>query len=198
MPKVPAEEVMPGRGGPDHKYLQHLIKQWGDGMEFLTTIEKTILDGQGSVDVALEKPNRRIACLVSVTTSDQWELGSIRKCLAAGFERVALVSADDKHLSQLRAAIESQLTDDEKPKVGFFLPEALFAFIQELEVGDLERERTVRGYKVKSSYRSLDGAEGEARRSMISRVVADSIRRIAPRKKGGRGKKTPPADPRPE
>jgi hypothetical protein len=45
----------------------------------------------GSVDVALEKGGRRIACEVSVTTDAEHELGNVQKCLAAGFETVILV-----------------------------------------------------------------------------------------------------------
>jgi hypothetical protein len=53
----------------------------------------------------------------------------------------------------------------------------LFAFVQELEVADLEQERTVRGYKVKSTYRAVDGTENGERRAKISKVIAKSVRR---------------------
>ena len=62
----------------------------------LSTVEKPILDGLGSVDVALEKGSRRIACEVSVTTDPAHEVGNVQKCLAAGFETVVLISSEKK------------------------------------------------------------------------------------------------------
>ncbi len=55
----------PGRGGEHHKYLQQLIKRWAEGRGYSVSIEKPILDGLGSVDVALEKGSRSIACEIS-------------------------------------------------------------------------------------------------------------------------------------
>ena len=46
---------MSGRGGAQHKYLQNLIKKWAESKGFRVTVEKTVLDGLGQVDVALEK-----------------------------------------------------------------------------------------------------------------------------------------------
>ena len=176
-PKIPAEEMKPGRGGTDHKKVQHLVKQWGDGMGYRSTIEKPILNGAGSVDVALEKGNRSIACLVSVTTGKKWELGSVRKSLSAGFGFVVLVAADEKHLAKLRQPIEAELSAEEKQKVRFFTPDELFAFIQEQDVAEMEKERTVRGYKVKSNYRPVGGADNSERQEKISKVIAKSIKR---------------------
>jgi hypothetical protein len=181
--RVPAEQAVLGRGGQQHKYLQQLIKQWAEGLGYRATIEAPILGGQGSVDVALEKPHRSIACLVSVTTSDRWELASVRKCLEAKAHLVALVCPDAKHLSKLRTGIEPNLSDEERQQVRFFLPEELFAHVQELELKDLEQERTTRGYKVKTKYKSLDATDSDERRNAISEVVAKSIKRSRDKKR---------------
>jgi hypothetical protein len=182
--RVPAEQAVLGRGGQQHKYLQQLIKQWAEGLGYRATIEAPILGGQGSVDVSLEKPHRSIACLVSVTTSDRWELASIRKCLEAKAHLVALVCPDGKHLSKLRSGIEPDLSDEERQRVRFFLPEELFAHVQELELKDLEQERTTRGYKVKTKYKPLDATDSDERRNAISEVVARSIKRSRDKKRG--------------
>src|SRR5207237_504269 len=44
-----------GRGGPQHKYLQALIKRSAEDRGFRATIEKPVLDGHGHVDVLLER-----------------------------------------------------------------------------------------------------------------------------------------------
>lgn len=84
----------PGRGGRQHKYLQELIKRWTDSRGYRAEIELAILDGLGSVDVALTKGAHRIACEVSVTTSPEHEVGNVQKCLVAGFTHVVIVSAE--------------------------------------------------------------------------------------------------------
>jgi hypothetical protein len=183
-PKVPAEEMQAGRGGQDHKYLQQMIKQWGDGMGYRSTIEKAILGGEGSIDVALEKGDLSIACMVSVTTSDQWELAGVRKCLAAGCTCVVMLAGEPKHLSKLKRGIEGELTSEEKPKVHFTDLQGLFKIVQELDIKTLEQEKTVRGYKVRTRARKADAQESQEHSEMISGMVAKSIRRVQ-----GSGKK---------
>jgi hypothetical protein len=45
------------------------------------TVEKPILDGLGSVDVALEKDSHLVACEISVRTDAKHEPGDVQKCL---------------------------------------------------------------------------------------------------------------------
>jgi hypothetical protein len=175
--KLPTDEPLPGRGGPQHKYLQQLIKQWGDGMGFRSSVEKSILNGEGSVDVSLEKPGLAIACLISVTTGGEWELASVRKSLRAGYPHVAVISPDGRHLSKLEKPIEAALTSEERVRVAFLSPESLFTFVQELEVQGLQQEQTVRGYKVKTSFRSMEAIDGDARRQAVSHVIAKALKR---------------------
>jgi len=74
-PKRPAPAPpSPGRGGPQHKYIQEVIKRWGEKHGFRVEIEKPVLDGLGSVDVALSKGDLRIACEIVVSTSPEHEL----------------------------------------------------------------------------------------------------------------------------
>jgi len=117
-------------------------------------------------------------CLVSVTTSDRWELASIRKCLACDYQLVVLVAPDTKHLGKLRSSIEPELAEKEGTRVRFFLPDELFAYVQELELKDLDQERTVRGIQSEDQLpgrgRGPKAASGE---NVISQVVAKSIKR---------------------
>lgn len=171
-----------GRGGPEHRYLQQLIKQWGDGMGYRATIEKPILDGAGSVDVALEKPGRAVACQVSVTTSAAWEADNVRKCLAAKFSPVVVVAADAKRLAKLRKEIEPPLPEADRATVRYFTPEELFAHLQELDVAELKSEKLIRGYRVKKSHAAPSAADGAQRRQNVSRIVAEALKRRKPKK----------------
>ena len=79
-----------GRGGQHHQELQSVIQRMAETYGFLVVIEQNVLDGSGRVDVSLEREGLRIACEVSVTTTD-YELTNIRKCLASGYDLVIVV-----------------------------------------------------------------------------------------------------------
>ena len=95
-----------GKGGRQHKYLQEMVKRLAEDKGFRATIEKPVLGGKGSVDVALEKDGRAIACEISVSTTAEWELGNIQKCLASGFEKVFLLSQEKKSLANAHELIK--------------------------------------------------------------------------------------------
>jgi excisionase family DNA binding protein len=123
----------PGRGGEHHKYLQQLIKRWAEGRGYAVVIEKPILDGLGSVDVALEKGSRSIACEISVTTDAEHETGNVQKCLAAGYQEVILISSEKKLLASIRHALVAALSTAQYRQVRFLTPEEAFSFIDGLE-----------------------------------------------------------------
>jgi hypothetical protein len=64
-----------GRGGEQHKTIQQRLKAAAEELGFLAVIEKEILDGDGSIDLSLERPGTAIACEISVTTSTDHEFG---------------------------------------------------------------------------------------------------------------------------
>ncbi len=175
--KTISEEATLGRGGPDHKYLQQLIKQWAEGMGYRAEIEAPIADGRAA-DVLLRKGTISIACEICITTEYAHELENLRKCLVAGFTHVAAISPDPKRLSKLRTFIEPKLDPAERPRVRFVLPDELFAFVQELDIRQLDQEKTICGYKVTTKHRPADGAEAKDRRDAVSDVIAKAIKRM--------------------
>ncbi len=86
-----------GRGGPDHKYLQHLVKGHAEQRGYRATIEESILDGSGRVDVSLIKGDQSIACEISITTMPEHELLNIKKCLAADYDAIFVIAEAPKH-----------------------------------------------------------------------------------------------------
>ncbi|MGB8356676.1 MAG: DUF87 domain-containing protein [Chthoniobacteraceae bacterium] len=172
------ETVSPGKGGQDHKYLQQLIRQWGQGMGYLATVEKSVLGGAGLVDVALEKIGRKLACEITVTTPIEYEIGNVRKCIEAGFDFVAVVAPDEKKLARAEKAMRSALSAAELEKTQFVTPDALFAFVESLEAQDAGKEATVRGYKVKVNYKTVDNSTKADHTSVISKVLAGSLKKM--------------------
>ncbi len=47
----------------------------------------------------------------------------------------------------------------------------------------MNEEKTVRGYKVKTTYRAVDETEGADKRERISGVIAGALKRVTSRKK---------------
>lgn len=97
------------RGTRQHRELQRVVESIASTYGFSTQIEKTVLDGAGSVDVSLERDRKKIACEVSVTTSDAWEVKNVLKCLKAGYDTVLVVASHPKRIpgitSKLKAAV---------------------------------------------------------------------------------------------
>jgi hypothetical protein len=179
---APVEPSPMGRGGPEHVYLQQFIKQYAEGLGYRASIEECVL-GRRGVDVALTKGDVRIACEICITTETDHELGNVQKCLEAGFDHVVVVTKNTKRLERLKEVIGPRLAPAERERVQFLTPDSLFAFIQELEIRDLNTEQTVRGYKVRTIRHRLDHDESQSRREAVTQVVAKAMKRLDERRR---------------
>jgi hypothetical protein len=180
-PPPPSLELVPpspGRGGQQHKYLQELLKRWAEGHEWRATIEENILDGLGSVDVALRKGDIAVACEIAVTTEPDHELGNLQKCLAAGFQRVLVVSSEKKTLNKVRQLASTALTEDQLNGIQFCAPDEAFALLEAIEAEAASVSGTVRGYKVKVKYTAMEEGEKTAKRQVVSGVIARTMKRL--------------------
>lgn len=174
-PKPPVVEADPGKGGQEHKYLQHLIKRLAEERGFRATIEENILDGKGQVDVSLSLGKRRIACEISVTTSRDHELENIEKCLAAGYSEIVLVGATERHSKGLAKFIEENLEEGHKATIRYASPESLVEYLDGLGAPAKPAESTVRGYKVKTTTARQSPEDAAKRRATLAGVIAKSI-----------------------
>ncbi len=168
----------PGRGGTEHKYLQHLVKRLAEDRGWRATIEAEALGGVGQVDVALERDGQRIACEITVTTSDDHELGNIQKCLAAGYDEIVVLAADKKALRTLERLVADALSPESTAKVRCLSPEAFVSYLDERDAVPTSRAETVRGYTVKVNYKPTNAADAKARKEAIARVLAGGLKRL--------------------
>jgi hypothetical protein len=175
-PPVPKELVQPGRGGQQHKYLQQLVKQLAEERGFRASIEESILDGAGSVDVSLVRGALKIACEISVTTNRDQELGNVEKCLAAGYNNIVLVGQNERHIKSLSKFIEAELDESEQDKVHYTTAENLIEYLDTLGAPPKPTEQMVKGYKVRTVQQVLDPKEASARRQAIAGVIARSLK----------------------
>lgn len=160
----------PGRGGQEHKYLQHLVKRLAEERGFRALIEEAA--GDGRADVVLSKGKQRIACEVSVTTDHLHEEENLRKCLAAGFERIVFIVPDRKRREKLKGHFQKIAATS---SVAVISTEEIVGFLDSLETGPAVTESTVRGYKVKVTRQAVSPEELAGRRSAISDVIARSL-----------------------
>jgi hypothetical protein len=176
-PPAPAELPQPGRGGRQHKYVQQLIKQLAEERGFRATIEESILDGAGRVDVSLIRADTKVACQVSVTTTKDWELGGVEKCLAAGYREVLLVGTSDRHKKTLAKFVEENLDTQHQGRVRYLTVESLVDYFTGISAPEATSD-VVRGYKVRTTQQPVGTEEAALRRKAITGVIARSIQKV--------------------
>ncbi|HVY83558.1 MAG TPA: DUF87 domain-containing protein [Caulobacterales bacterium] len=169
---APADPYVAGRGGQDHKYLEHLLRTAAHELGLKAEIEVPI--SGGSVDVVIEGRGRRIACEVSITTDAEEEAANAAKCLASGFNEVWLVVATARRKAARLKAIRARLGEDDRLRV-LTAPEA----IAELDLLASEPEaeaKQVRGYTVTVKRTPIDAEEARRKREAVASVLAKSLR----------------------
>jgi hypothetical protein len=175
--KVVELPSLEGKGGPQHKYLQALIKRMAEEKGFRAIIEKALPTG-GSVDVSIEQDGRTIACEISETTSGAHELKNIEKCIGAGYEKVILCSQEKKFLEKVRTSAEKALNSSELSKVLFLQPEELYFFLEEEAAGRAGKEERVKGYRVKTSFSPVREGEKKTKREAVAKVILGAMKRM--------------------
>jgi hypothetical protein len=175
---APHEPMQLGRGGQQHRYLQQLIKRLAEDKGYRATIEQSVLGGAGSVDVSLEKEGEKVACEISISSTGEYELKNIQKCLAAGYERVILLASDRRVLNKVKKIASEQLEEESMESVLFLMPEEFLTYLEQMEVESMNKDDTVRGYKVKVRYKAVGGEEKQTRKQAISQVILQAMRRM--------------------
>lgn len=177
-PRPPVEERELGKGGPKHRYLQALVKELAEAQGFRATVEAPLAHGVGQVDVLLEREGLAVAIEVSVSTPVAQEQENIRKCLAAGYSRVAVVLAkSQKTAGRYRTTLLEALTAEERDRVSLLAPEDVPDFIASLAPAPAPAESVVKGYRVKLSHTAVSPAEAKERRDRLAKLVARSLSR---------------------
>lgn len=177
-PRAPVSRPSPeprelGKGGSQHRYVQHLVKGLAEERGFRAVIEEAAEGGQ--IDVALYREDLSIACEISVTSTPQYEAQNLAKCLQGRFSRVFAIAADAKRLKAIEAAAKARLSEEEMSCIDFLTPEHIAAALDSFAAPSDEAS-VVRGYRVKVSRTLVGAEEAKDRRSAIARVIAQSMR----------------------
>ena len=166
--------VTPGRGGPEHKYLQQLVKRLAEDRGWRATIEEVLPSG-GRIDIALARGEEKLAVEVSVTTDLAHEIGNLRKCLEGGYSKAALILLHARNRRQWEDAVATEL-GEEANDVVVVAADEIPALLEAFDLPEEAPESTVRGYRV----RLTQGSRGSssAPREAVARVIAESVRRL--------------------
>jgi hypothetical protein len=159
-----------GRGGQEHKYLQHLIKRLAEERGFRAVIEEPIADGR-SIDVVLRAATLAIACEVSVTTTVDHEVENIRKCVLGGFTRIFFISPDKRRREKVLEGAKGFAGNS----LGVLAPDELLVALDELRALAAPEETHVRGYKVKVKRQPISYEDMAERRSALAALIAKSL-----------------------
>ncbi len=145
---------------------------------FRAVIEQQTPDSKGMVDVGLERDGKRIACEITITTTDEQELRNIEKCLAGGYDKVILCSPEQKTLEKVKSLVSQKLNESDKEKVLFFQPEELYFYLESEAACSLDKEERVKGYRVKVQYQPVRETEKRAKREAVGQVILQALRRV--------------------
>jgi len=175
--KTPAKPKVDSK----HLYLQMLIKKMAESRGYKAAIEETTPDGKGRVDVSLERDSKRIACEVSVTTDDTWEIHNVEKCLKAGYDEVIVCSDDLKNLERIRKQVANLSTDQQK-NVQCLESKEVIQYFDSQTMPETKTEKVVKGYRVKTEYSSSTTGEMTQMKENIVKVVSDSMKKTRTKK----------------
>ena len=154
-PKLVADMVR-RREESRHRYLQMLIKRNAESRGYKATIEQATKDGNGRVDVVLQKGKAVFAIEIGVTTTKDWEVHNIEKCLTDGYTNIIALSEDMKGADLMtRKLTESGILPGQSGKVRVFDMTGFMGVLNAEEVStksSKSKEKTIKGYRVKVEY----------------------------------------------
>lgn len=157
-----------------HRYLQNLIKKMAEARGYRAQIEQTTPEGQGRVDVLLERKGKRIACEIGVTTNKKWEVHNIEKCLRAGYETIIALAADTKAKRGMEIKIQETIEKALQAKVYVMEADELFQYLDVEVTKDATIHTTVKGYRVKVEYDAVSNEDMKKKQDSIARLVIDA------------------------
>lgn len=175
-PEIDLREIE-GVGGNEHRYLQTLIKKLAENLGYRAVIEESTPDG-GKVDISLQIGKKRIACEVSVTTKGEQELGNIRKCLTAGYDKVIVCSPDKTALAKLKKLAGEKIEAEQQPKLLFLEPQELVFHLEQEATVLADAGDRVKGWAVKVQYKPGDADDQRDKREALNKVILEAFQRL--------------------
>ena len=175
----------PGKGGYQHRILQDRIRAVGEQRGFRAMLEMPVGAGRETIDVGLVRSDMRIACEISVTTTVDHEVGNVRKCLREGFDLIAVITANERRLKQIEAAVAGCLDAADAACVKYFQPEEFLALVNALPQpvespsipsAPTPTETQRKGYRVKRVFTALTPEERTTKENAAFKLLSEEMR----------------------
>lgn len=161
----------------EHRYLQMYIKKMAEARGYKASIEEPTPDGNGSVDVSLERNGKRIACEIGMTTTAEWELHNIEKCIAAGYDLVVAVAKSKDMVKVMQEKIRYNIEMTLQSKVLVLDTKALFTYLDTEITQEATNETRIKGYRVKVEYGTVTEEEMRRKTEAVTKAVVDSMKK---------------------
>ena len=174
-----------GRGKSQHQAIQKRLQAEAQKLGFLSEVEKQLAKGSNkAADVVLRRDDVAIAVEIGVESTVSHEFENIQKCLAAGFERIAVIATSPKRLEDIAAAVQGGLGSEVAGKIGYYSPDDFIAELQKLakELNSRSKppmppgERKSFGRTVRLHLPELSAEEEKLRDDAVNRVLSESMR----------------------
>lgn len=166
-----------GRGGEQHKSIQERLQRAAHALGFLAHVESQLKgSSMQAADLVLKRGDLTIAVEIAVTTTIDHEFGNVKKCLAAGFSHVAVISTSPERLKQISAAVQGGMDSVASTKVSYFSPDDFIAKLQKLAV-DLPikpsptNESVTRGFRVRRHGPILTPEERKQKEQIANQIL---------------------------
>jgi hypothetical protein len=105
-----------GRGGVIHRHLQQLITTGATAKGYTAHCEKELSNGT-IVDVHLANGQQKIAVEIAVVSTPEREIRHMKECIAAGYDQVYGIFADENLLARTATEIQAAFSEQEAEKV---------------------------------------------------------------------------------
>jgi hypothetical protein len=184
VPNLNETEVAGADDASQHESLKNQIRAEAESLDFTVSPEISIPQ-HGRIDLILTRGGKSIACEISVTTPPEKEADHIRLRLKAGFQHVAVISANRRKLNLIQAAYLKQSSNKDASKVGFYTPKEFFAKLFTWAADDPEGGIIEKGKPKKQDFDFGASPEAIANREEEERKLLDDLTNMMRKKKDG-------------
>ena len=181
---IPAAPRDLGRGGERHKTIQKRLQAEAQKLGFQANVEKQLAPGcNDAADLIVRRGPLAIAVEIAITTPIDHEFGNVKKCLDAGFERVAVIATGRKRLADIAEAVQGGLGSEAAAKVGFHTPDEFLEELQTLAkttdepppTTSLAKTGKTLGYEIERVFVKLSPQELRENQQAIHRVAENEM-----------------------
>jgi hypothetical protein len=157
----------------EHRYTQMYVKKMAEARGFTAKLEALTPSGGGRVDVLLERNGKTIACEIGMTTTKDWEVHNIIKCIEAGYDEIISIVKDGKFAASIAMKIASALDPKLVSRIKVFELAEFINFLDKL-ISPEPIEQKIKGYRVKVNYASSSEQDVTQKKAAISKILIDA------------------------